>query len=203
MPYRNVCRSGRSSGGRVRQDDISIAHDILNLMPEAERLQLIALRRVNPLEFRRRIQEYRAAHRDQVRQIIEAHNAGDASPGILRFIEQVIRNTPAINVPPKPANFPANVRVQTHPGRHNADVHFEGRAADVFFSFHDSGKRVFGDWLFDYCVANCERYRIQGVIYGTRQWFSEMNGGRIFARTQGDHNDHVHIELNCDGANLR
>jgi hypothetical protein len=90
-----------------------------------------------------------------------------------------------------------------HPGRHNADVHLEGRAADVFLNYHDSTQRAFGDWLFDYCVANCERYKIQGVIFGRRQWYSEMNNGREFARTQGDHNDHVHVELNCDGANLR
>ena len=130
------------------------------------------------------------------------HNAGGASPGILRLIREVVRGTPGINVPPKPAGFPSGVRVDTWPGRGHADVHHEGRAADVFLDYKNATQRSYGEWLFDYCVANCVRYGIQGVIYGPRQWFSEMHGGRVFARGRKDHYDHVHVELNCDGANM-
>jgi hypothetical protein len=38
------------------------------------------------------------------------------------------------------------------------------------------------------------------VIFGDRQWFSESHGGKVFQRPQHDHYDHVHVELNCDGA---
>lgn len=203
MPYRSVCRRGTPIGGRVRQDEVSITHDILQSLSPDERRGLTAIRHSNPAEFRKWIRQYKAEHRNQIQQLIESHNAEGASPGILRFINEVVRNTPPINAPPKPAGFLNHVRVETYPGRHNSDVHLEGRAADVYFNVHDERERLFGNWLFDYCVANCERYKIQGVIFGTRQWFSETRGGREFLRTQGDHNRHVHIELNCDGANLR
>ena len=130
------------------------------------------------------------------------HNAGGPSPGIINFVQQVVRGTPPVNNPPKPAGFPSGVRVDTWPGRGRADVHFEGRAADVYLSYQDSQERIFGDWLFDYCVANCVGYKIQGVIFGPRQWFSEMNGGQVAPRQRSDHYDHVHVELNCDGANM-
>ena len=128
------------------------------------------------------------------------HDAGGPSPGILRFIREVVVGTPAL-APVKPKGFPAGLRVQTSPGRGHADVHYEGRAADVFLSFTDAKQRECGNWLFDWCVANCRAYKIQGVIFGDRQWFSEMAGGRILPRRDGQaHYDHVHIELNGDGA---
>lgn len=128
------------------------------------------------------------------------HDAGGASPGIERFIREVVIGTPAL-APLKPKGFPSGLAVQTYPGRRHADVHFEGRAADVFLSFRDSKQRECGNWLFDWCVANCRVYKIQGVIFGDRQWFSEMAGGRILPRRDGEaHYNHVHIELNGDGA---
>lgn len=203
MAYRSVCRCGRAGGGRVRQDDISIADDILPRMSENERREMMALRRTNPGMFRKRIQDYKNNHRTEIRQIIANHDAGGASPGILRFIEEVVRRTPSTNVPAKPGDFPIDVRIETHPGRRSTDVHLEGRAADVYFNISYPNQLRWGSWLFDYCVANCERYKIQGVIFGKRQWFSETQGGQILPRTEGDHDNHVHIELNCDGANLR
>jgi hypothetical protein len=132
------------------------------------------------------------------------HDAGGISPGLQKFLDEVVSATPAINVPPKPLNFPPNVRMDTYPGRSAVDVHFEGRAADIFFSYVDPAQRVFGDWLFDWCVANCTIYKVQGVIFGKRKWFSELNQGKVNNDYKaGDHNDHVHVELNCDGANLR
>lgn len=201
MAYRNVCRRGRPGGGRVRQDDISIANELLPLMPEAARQAALAQRRTDPRAFRKAIQDFKDANPAIVRQIIERHNAQGPSPGILRFIQEVVMGIPLVATPPKPPGFQTR-RIDTHPGRHNADVHLEGRAADVYFNYNNATERVYGDWLFDYCVANCVRYKIQGVIFGRRQWYSEMNGGEVFPRTQGDHDDHVHIELNCDGANL-
>jgi hypothetical protein len=129
-----------------------------------------------------------------------AHDAGGPSPGILKFIDEVVRALPNPNVPPKPTSFPPHVDVDTYPGRGNADVHFEGRAVDVSLNY--SSQQAEGDWLFDWCVANCTRYRIQGVIFGPRQWFSEAAGGSVTVRGKHDHFDHVHVELNCDGANL-
>ncbi len=128
------------------------------------------------------------------------HDAGGPSPGILAFINEVVKAPPPWRIPEKPSDFPVNVRFETYPGHSASDVHFEGRAADVFFKITDANEKRWGDWLFDWCVANCTIYLIQGVIFGDRQWFSEMHGGQVFKRGQGDHNDHVHIELNGDGA---
>jgi hypothetical protein len=131
-----------------------------------------------------------------------AHNAGAPSPGILIFIEEVVRNPPPWQWPQKPSDFPsASCRIDTWPGMGNADVHYEGRAADVFLDYTDSDGKRWGDWLFDWCVDNCKIYQIQGVIFGNRQWFSETNRGVVFARDDGKkHYNHVHIELNGDGA---
>jgi hypothetical protein len=132
------------------------------------------------------------------------HDAGGVSPGLVRFIEQVIRVSPMGRPPPKPHDFPsATVHLDTYPGRGHADVHFEGRAVDVFLHFDRPADRIHGEWLFDWCVANAELHGIQGVIFGPRQWFSEKEGGAVHPRPQRDHDDHVHIELNCEGANLR
>lgn len=129
-----------------------------------------------------------------------AHNAGGPSPGIVRFVHEVIRSSPPWRFPEKPDDFPTDCRIETYPGHGAADVHFEGRAADVYLSYTDTSGKIWGDWLFDWCVDNCRIYQIQGVIFGNRQWFSEVRGGAVFPRTQHDHNDHVHVELNCDGA---
>ena len=132
-----------------------------------------------------------------------AHDAGGASPGILIFIQEVIRLSPPWRLPEKPEDFPSGAcRVETYPGHGAADVHFEGRAADVYLNYNDPSGRIWGDWLFDWCVDNCRIYQIQGVIFGGRQRFSETHGGLPFPRMQHDHYDHVHVELNGDGAAL-
>jgi hypothetical protein len=128
-----------------------------------------------------------------------AHDAGGPSPGILNFLAQVVTGAPSKS-PTKPADFPTAPHIDTYPGRAAADVHFEGRAADVFLSFNDPKESVWGNWLFDWCVANCQVFNIQGVIFGNRQWFSEAHGGQPTTRNAMDHLDHVHVELNCDGA---
>ena len=130
------------------------------------------------------------------------HDAGGASPGIEKFIRDVVRTTPAINTPPKPSDFPTWVYVETYPGQGGPDVHFEGRAADVYLDASKPTDRVSGDWLFDWCVANCTIHKVQGVIFGQRKWFAEMSGGVEQLYLGGDHNNHVHVELNCDGAAL-
>ncbi len=131
------------------------------------------------------------------------HDAGGPSPGILIFVEEVVRRSPPWQYPAKPADFPNGCRVETYPGHAAADVHFEGRAADVYLNYNDPSGRIWGNWLFDWCVDNCRIYKIQGVIFGDRQWFSEVHGGAPFPRTQRDHDDHVHVELSCDGAAMR
>jgi hypothetical protein len=129
------------------------------------------------------------------------HDAGEPSPGILTFIQEVVRGNPPWRFPEKPDDFPTACFVETYPGRKvQSDVHLEGRAADVYLNWKDPDGRRWGDWLFDWCVDNCRTYQIQGVIFGDRQWFSEARGGTVFPRTQHDHDDHVHVELNGDGA---
>ena len=47
-----------------------------------------------------------------------AHNAGAPSPGILIFIDEVVRNPPPWQWPQKPSDFPsAGCRIDTWPGR--------------------------------------------------------------------------------------
>jgi hypothetical protein len=130
------------------------------------------------------------------------HDAGGPSPGIEKLIREVVRMTPMTNTPAKPADFPTWVYVETYPGRGGPDVHFEGRAADVYLNVDKPNEKVWGDWLFDWCVANCTIHKVQGVIFGRRVWFSEMDHGVEQVYKKGDHNGHVHLELNCDGASL-
>jgi hypothetical protein len=130
------------------------------------------------------------------------HDAGGPSPGIEKFIREVIRMTPMTNSPPKPSGFPVWVPIQTYPGYGAADVHFEGRAADIFLNVNLPAEKTAGDWLFDWCMTNCTIHKIQGVIFGRRKWFSEMKGGIEQVYNGGDHDNHVHVELNCDGAAL-
>jgi len=129
-----------------------------------------------------------------------SHNAGGPSPGILRFIHEVVDGTPQINIPPKPAGFRSRLN-DHYPGRGNADVHYEGRAVDVHLNYNSPVERAYGDWLFAYCIANCQTFQIQGVIWGPRRWFSEAHNGQVSPEQGPDHYDHVHLELNCDGAN--
>jgi hypothetical protein len=135
------------------------------------------------------------------------HDAGGPSPGIVKFTQEVVRTTPVPNLPPKPSDFPVWCNVQDYPGHSAADVHFEGRAADVFLDKNIPVHKTAGDWLLDWCVANSQKYKIQGVIFDTRQWFSEKgevlaNGGLPIVYSKGDHWNHVHVELNGDGAAL-
>jgi len=123
-----------------------------------------------------------------------AHDAGAPSPGILKFIRDVVRGGPPSATPPKPDDFPGSTLVETYPGHSAADVHFEGRAADIYLDYTDAAQRPFGDWLFEFCVANCETYQIQGVIWGDRQWFSEAGTGGGYGKvgTRKQH-DHYHL----------
>jgi hypothetical protein len=134
------------------------------------------------------------------------HDAGGSSPGILKFVREVVRMTPTPNFPAKPAGFPAGCRIDDYPGRGGIDTHFEGRAVDVFLDAGNAAEKEAGEWLFDWCVANCRLHQIQGVIYDKRQWFSEkrevLAGGGPIPYAGGDHWNHVHVELNCDGAAL-
>jgi len=133
------------------------------------------------------------------------HDAQGASPGIVWLIQRVVRTTPP-GSPQKPADFPCDCHVQTYPGRHHVDVHFEGRAADVFLNSRKPEQLRAGRWLFQffqYCIEHCRTYKIQGVIFAGWQWFSEQNHGMAFRRISDPHEDHVHIELNLDGADPR
>jgi hypothetical protein len=88
-----------------------------------------------------------------------AHDAGAPSSGILKFIREVVRGGPPSATPPKPDDFPGSTLVETYPGHSAADVHFEGRAADIYLDYTDAAQRPFGDWLFEFCVAKCETYQ--------------------------------------------
>lgn len=200
MAYRNVCRRGQPGGGRVRQDDPAIIWDIIATFSAEDQRKFNQLFRSNRDQFNYQMKQYRSTHQQQVRALIPNHDAGAASPGILWFINQVVFNLYSPTSPPRPPGF-RSVNVQTYPGRRNVDTHFEGRAADIFFNYTNPETRIFGDWLFDFCYENCQRYQIQGVIFGDRRWFSETMNGAITRQVQHDHYNHVHVELNYEGAN--
>src|SRR5260370_38352095 len=63
---------------------------------------------------------------------LEEHDAGGPSPGIVKFIHEVVRTTPVPNVPAKPLDFPVWCLVQDYPGRKHRDGHLEGRSAEAF-----------------------------------------------------------------------
>jgi hypothetical protein len=138
---------------------------------------------------------------------LEDHDAGGASPGILKFVREVVRMTPTPDFPPKPVSFPSGCLVQEYPGYGAIDVHYEGRAVDVYLDAGNLIGKASGDWLLDWCVANCRQYQIQGVIFDKRQWFSEKTeviaaGNRPIPYAGVNHGNHVHVELNGDGAAL-
>lgn len=130
------------------------------------------------------------------------HDAGGPSPGILKFLREVVRTTPMTNTPAKPVDFPVWVYVETYPGRGAADVHYEGRAADIYLNVDKPNEKDWGDWLFDWCKTNCTIHKVQGVIFGRRYWMAEESKGLETVYKGTDHNGHVHVELNCDGASL-
>ncbi len=203
MAYQNVCKCVGVAAAPIKYDDAGIISRILALMDEPLRAELIRLRFVNRDQFDMRIKQYRNENQERVSALIGDHDAGGPSPGIERFIAGVIRNANLIALPPRPEGFPINVAVQTYPGRYRNDINLEGRAADIYFQYNNPKERIYGDWLFDHCVQNSARYQIQVVIFGPRQWGSESNGGRIMQRSSVDHYDHLHLEVNCGGANPR
>lgn len=71
--------------------------------------------------------------------------------------------------------------------------HCECRAIDAFTTDIAHGNEVF-----EWAIANAERYGIQSVIWRDREW--GFGDWRIRHREKKDHYDHVHIGLNKKGA---
>lgn len=72
--------------------------------------------------------------------------------------------------------------------------HCECRAVDFFTTDVPKGREVF-----DWCVANAERYGIQSVIFNRRVWGFGKWSERDY-RGPSPHTDHVHVGLNFKGA---
>lgn len=72
-------------------------------------------------------------------------------------------------------------------------AHCECRAVDAF-----TRDTAFGNRVFDYLVANYERFGLQAVIWQHRQWGFGKNFEHI--RKKGDHFDHVHAEQTIAGS---
>jgi hypothetical protein len=81
-------------------------------------------------------------------------------------------------------------------------VHGTGRAIDVFVPLDggqaDNGK---GDPIANWLVENAERIGVQYFIWDRAQWNVSVSEQKLSAYLgPHPHHDHLHIELNSDGA---
>jgi len=106
------------------------------------------------------------------------------------------------------ANFPG-VRdiggLACRPNTANAaqmSVHGSGRALDIMIPpIGQRANSALGDPIANWLVQNAERLAVQYIIWNRTQWRGRGAGRRDSAYTgPNSHADHVHVELNRDGA---
>ena len=83
--------------------------------------------------------------------------------------------------------------------------HGTGRALDVFIPLDkgkaDNGK---GDEVANWLVKNAEKIGVQLVIWDRTMWVAANSGEKAVGYTgPHPHHDHIHLELNIDGAERR
>jgi hypothetical protein len=88
-------------------------------------------------------------------------------------------------------------------GGGSLSVHSVGRALDVFVrTSNGSADNRKGDQIANWFVQNAEHVGVQMIIWDRTIWYPGSRGERCYGGSH-PHNDHVHIELNNDGANRR
>lgn len=79
-------------------------------------------------------------------------------------------------------------------------IHAEGRAADLAANANDPRQVSQGDAYAQWLTENSEALQVQQIIWNRRLWRSGQ-GWRAYDGSAGPHLDHLHVELNRDGAN--
>ena len=76
-------------------------------------------------------------------------------------------------------------------------LHAEGRAADLAANISNPAEKYHADRYCQFLIDNAEALQVQYLIWGKRSWKS----GRGWRPYSGSfHGDHIHAELNRDGA---
>lgn len=93
-------------------------------------------------------------------------------------------------------------------GGSSISVHAEGRAIDIMISALDGQTLAVGDQIRDWLIINSTNLGMQRVIWNRYTWSANRDGWRDYCAGQctdegGDrnpHTDHLHVELNWEGA---
>lgn len=88
-------------------------------------------------------------------------------------------------------------------GGSGLSVHAVGRALDIFVATNaGAANNQKGDRIANWLVQNAESIGVQMIIWDRTIWYPGSRGERCYGGSH-PHNDHVHVELNNDGANRR
>ena len=93
-------------------------------------------------------------------------------------------------------------------GGSNTSLHGVGRAIDVYIpadsSEYNNADNAKGDIIANWLVENAEHIGVQYIIWDRTQWKGYASGRKDSCYGGAhDHQDHIHVELNHDGANMR
>jgi hypothetical protein len=99
------------------------------------------------------------------------------------------------------ASYPYNCRPNTA-NPNITSTHGMGRAIDVMISTVGSkANRKVGDPVASYLVKNARSLGVQTVIWDRTLWSANSPSGRAYSGGSRDpHINHIHVELNVDGA---
>lgn len=110
-------------------------------------------------------------------------------------------------------SFPGVSRYEGYACRPNTantsqtSIHGTGRAVDVFIPTRSGGAadNTVGDAVANWVIANASTLGVQLVIWDRSSWNASRPAGSKLRAYGGPHphNDHLHIELNTDGAARR
>jgi hypothetical protein len=79
-------------------------------------------------------------------------------------------------------------------------VHAEGRAVDLTANAHDTHQRALADDYVNWLIENDDELGVQRIIWNHRVWTSGGSWKPYTNKAAGPHTDHLHVELNRDGA---
>lgn len=93
-------------------------------------------------------------------------------------------------------------------GGNGWSIHSEGRAIDVMVDAHNPAALIVGDQIRDWLIINSTNLGMQRVIWNRYTWSANRDGWRDYCNggcedqggSRHDHEDHLHVELNWDGA---
>jgi hypothetical protein len=80
-------------------------------------------------------------------------------------------------------------------------VHGTGRALDIMIPpIHNRANSAVGDPIANWLVQNAQAIGVQYIIWNWVQWTGSRTGRKDRDYKPSPHIDHIHVELNRDGA---